>query len=416
MKNYTKTCIALLLAMLMLVGCSDPTGGISTPASSTTDSVGATSDSTNGISDVTPDNHELIVPIVEECRVSSKRTGARRQGIDALDNGFEVTDTGAYWMYDHWLLYGDHGSDTIIKLCGRPDCTHSDKDCNAYFGGCNNICYYGGYLYTFGDDGLYRINLDGSERLLVFNLPDFKMDLHENYRGVFAPEIRNGVLSFDLTKLDESGNQIGTSFYYKLDGSMESPKQTEAMVYRTDTDGDIFCGIIGFDDAGEEREYIYGIWDPDTNMTTEFFQTTTRYYSGYIGSKAIYYIENGVVYEYTYATGTTTALFDTGLDTGPLGNFKLYCFPDVIVISEDADNLEDVEGSILYFYDWNFQALGSVQIDYSGRVFNFICGETHERIMLSNSTDPLPRYYIEKSDLGTGNITIHEYEWDFELE
>ena len=412
MKKYTKVYIALLLALLMLVSCSNPADGISKPTVGTSDPAGDPSASTGNAQKPVMDNHELIVPIVEECRVSSQRTGARRQGIDALDNGFEVTDTGAYWMYDHWLLYGDHGSDTIIKLCGRPDCTHSDEDCNAYFGGCNNICYYGGYLYTFGYDGLYRINLDGSKRLLVFNLPDFKMDLRENYRGKFAPEIRNGVLSFDLTKLDESGNQIGTSFYYKLDGSMESPKQTAPMVYRTDTDGDTFCGIIGFDDEGEEREYIYGIWDPDTNMTTEFFQTTTRYSSGYIGSKAIYYIENGVVYEYTYATGTTSALFDTGLE----GMYRVSCFPDIIVVSEYSEGPQDAEGSVLYFYDWNFQKLGSLRIDYSGRVLNFICGETHERIMLADSLDSIPRYYIDKSDFGTGNITIHEYEWDFEWE
>lgn len=38
-----KKAFVLLLVVFMLVGCSDPTGGISTPAGSATDSVGATS-------------------------------------------------------------------------------------------------------------------------------------------------------------------------------------------------------------------------------------------------------------------------------------------------------------------------------------------------------------------------------------
>ena len=406
MKKHTITCIVLLLAVLLIAGCSNPTGD-------TLNSSTGSSDLEGGGTTSTLDNHELTVPIVDECRVSSKRTGTNRQGITVLANGFECTDIGSYWMCDSWLLYGDHNSDTVIKLCGRPDCTHSDSDCNAYFGSCSSICYYDGYLYTFGDEGLYRINLDGSDRLLVFDLPAFMVGLHDNYRGIYAPTIWNGLLSFDLTKLDGSGNQIGTSFYYKLDGSMKVPKETGVPLWLIKTDGDAFCGAIGYDDEGEAREYIYGIWDPNTDTTTEFFRVPETFGINYIGNEAMYYIEDGVVYEYVYSTGTTGALFDTGLE----GTYKLSCFPDVIVVSEYAEDAH-MEDLTLRFYDWNFNHLGSVRIDFpfAGWLISVICGETHERIMLTDSLDFVPRYYIEKSDLGTGNITIHEYEWDFEWE
>lgn len=404
MKKHIKICAAWLLAMLMLAGCSNrandsssPTAGTSNPADS-----GASP---------TPDNHELIVPIIDECRVSSKRTGTCRQGVTVLQNGFECTDTGAYWMCENWLLYSDHGSDTVIKLCGRPDCTHSNRDCNAYFNGCNNICYYNGYLYTFGSEGLYRVNLDGSDRLLVFDLPAFRVGLHEKYRGTYAPQIWNGILSFDLNKLNESGKQVSTSFYYKLDGSMEAPKETAVPMWLIKTDGDAFCGCVGYDDEGEAREYIYGIWDPDTDTTTEFFRAPETLGLNYIGGEAMYYIEDGVIYEYTYATDTIGALFDTGLE----GTYRVSLFPDVIVVIDYSD--DPIEDMTLRFYDWNFQNLGSVHVDFPfpGRLISMICGETHERIMLTDAFDFAPRYYIEKSDLGSGNITIHEYEWDFEL-
>ena len=69
-------------------------------------------------------------------------------------------------MQNSFLLYGDHGSDTLVKLCGRPDCDHTGQDCNAYFPQSgSSVCYYDGYLYVTtigGGAKLYRMNPDGS--------------------------------------------------------------------------------------------------------------------------------------------------------------------------------------------------------------------------------------------------------------
>ena len=407
MTKQMKTYLALLLTMLFFVSCSNTSNDASNPVIGSSDAANFVSDSENSGAAYTPDNHELIVPVIEGCRISSKRTGVKRQGLYQVANGFECTDTGSYWIIGNWILYSDHASDAVIKLCGRPDCTHSDKDCNAYVEGGDNICYYEGYLYTCGDAGLIRMNLDGSDHLLVFDLPAFMAE--QQCKGIANPVIWNGIFSFDLPKLDESGNQIYTSYYYKLDGSMEAPIKTAVHSIFLYTDGDIFFGVVGYDAETEER--AYGIWDPDTNATTEFFRASTVH-TGYTGSEATYYIENGIVYEYTYATGNTGALFDTGLE-GPY--YRVNCFPDVIVVSEVLTKTEDLT---LRFYDWNFQDLGSVHIDFplDSRLPGVLCGETHERFMLTDNFSFIPRYYIEKSDLGTGNITIHEYEWDFEWE
>ncbi len=72
--------------------------------------------------------------------IPARRTSISRQCVAALQNGFESTDTGAYFLCNipsedglfTYLLYCDHDSDTVVKLCGRPDCGHSGKDCNAY--------------------------------------------------------------------------------------------------------------------------------------------------------------------------------------------------------------------------------------------------------------------------------------------
>ena len=73
--------------------------------------------------------------------VSGIRTGGKRDILNLTSNEFECTDDGAYFttfgLYAYvdlegslqtWpcsnFFYLDHGSDTVIKLCGRPDCTH----------------------------------------------------------------------------------------------------------------------------------------------------------------------------------------------------------------------------------------------------------------------------------------------------
>lgn len=79
------------------------------------------------------------------------------------------------WMYPR-LMFLDRESRRAVPLCSRPDCTHEDEECNAYFrennrdgGGVNKqyLQYYEGDLYAVGlsEDAyvsLFRIRADGS--------------------------------------------------------------------------------------------------------------------------------------------------------------------------------------------------------------------------------------------------------------
>lgn len=106
-----------------------------------------------------------------------------------------------------WLLYADHGSDAVIKLCGRPDCDHHVSDCNAFFNKAYNICYYDGYLFTFdykssfdaSSGDLIRMNLDGTQRVTIYNTASFVKT--NGYDTVNSPIIYNGFLFFFVTLL-----------------------------------------------------------------------------------------------------------------------------------------------------------------------------------------------------------------------
>ena len=92
--------------------------------------------------------------------VSNRRIGLNR-GRYMGSNVQAVSDKGVYfiyrpdWMVDvtppsPWILYMDHGSDTVMKLCGRPDCPHNTTDCNAFVEDAQAIHFYNGYLYILG--------------------------------------------------------------------------------------------------------------------------------------------------------------------------------------------------------------------------------------------------------------------------
>lgn len=357
-----------------------------------------------GCSDSTP-SHEIPLNQSSSCPVSTMRTGTARQGIKGYGNSFECTQEGSYFMLDEagagsWLLYADHGSDTFIKLCGRPDCNHIGTGCNARFsGGTASICYYDGFLYTFdlSSGDIIRINLDGTERTTVYNVSSFEKQ--NGFKGRWDQKIMNGVLFITEIEINDKGENVGKGIYYKLDGSMKEPELADFLGIHMYADGENFVGVV--DNDPENELYIFGLWDSDKGVTDELFTIDDVTGYGYYGTKARYYVENGVIIEDSYAEGKKE-LINTGLK----GDYQLACFPDCMVMYE-----KDIvwEEKTLYFYDWDYNSLGSVKIDYEfhDAITGFICGETPERIFLTDNLFYAPRYYINKSDFGTGNIEIH---------
>ena len=364
------------------------------------------------------------------CFVPQERTGIREQYLAILGNSFECTDTGVYFMCqdmkgDSFLLYGDHGSDTLVKLCGRPDCDHRGQDCNAYFStGGSSVCYYDGYIYVTTASGgsveLFRLNLDGSDRVKVMDSSGANPG--PGYSGTVDTMAWNGVFFFSLSKIDKEGNEELKSYYYLLDGSMEEL-------------GERIPGIGGFSDgkqrlvcseahSGMSRWMGLYLWDPHTNETN-YLVDVPYLCTGYWGAETSYYMQKGVVYQLNYADGSSQAVFDTGLK----GECRLSCTPDYIIVSEhiptESELAEEPELEAtskvptLYIYSWDFELLEKVEMPHPVKIWtdNMLCGETEDRLILAAQLFGVPEYYIEKSDIGTGNVEIHPYQLpDLDLE
>lgn len=344
--------------------------------------------------------------------VSGIRSGILSQGSTSLCNGFETTDTGVYFLVQMdngtYIMYSDHTSDTAIKLCGRVDCKHSDNSCNAFFPYAENICYYDGHLYIetgFGANvTITRLDLDGTNRIKVMDTSYLAGD----YRGSNGVYITNGICVFSLFKLDADGKEISDQYYWKLDGTMEQAKRTPELIMFYSAGAELLMkGKSNSDSMSSNGLYL---WDIDTN-TSHYLTDLPTSNPGYWGTETGYYVQDGVIYKKTYFDDSIEKVFDTKLQ----GDFQFHGFPDCIMLSEfipweDQDH-QILSEQTLRFYSWDYDFLGEVKLDYPvfGTIdyMNTVCGETADRIYLAAHFYGVPEYYINKSDLSTGNIQVH---------
>ena len=81
-------------------------------------------------------------------------------------------ENGYYYMdsYGKYIKYYDIASDDEIVLCSKAECSHDNRECNAYLGGeyLYQVYFYKGYLYLLniskGNIELVRCKADGSGR------------------------------------------------------------------------------------------------------------------------------------------------------------------------------------------------------------------------------------------------------------
>ena len=356
-----------------------------------------------------------------ESPIPVRRTGLLRAGLNSVP--FDVTNDGLYYVSlpsnaspNSYILYSDNGSDMIIKLCGRADCTHDTKDCNAYVGSyCYAISCWNGYLYAvieesgnLGEDSLklYRMNLDGSDRVVVLDLDQFALDNNLNFASYSL--MTEGYLKFSIGHYEKQPDgslqpESDEYYYFALDGSMAEPKILESEVGSLYSCGDVILSLGDAQNGGTHGGYYD--WHPETDTAT--FLCDHPGQPGWFGETEAYYFKNGGVYRLTYATGMEEKLFDTGLT----GKYYAIILPDcIVVVSSDFEDLSDKN---LYIYNWDYQLIDTIAITYPLMCFMVdmaIVAETAERIVLTNSTLGLPMYYIEKAELGTGNAKIHAFQ------
>lgn len=405
-----KKMIALLfLAMLLLPGCQ-----------------------TNGEQSVAADATEPTATydwMAGESPVTARRMGVTRAGVNNADH--TISPNGVYYMCATesdgetgdritYLLYSDYGSDTVIKLCGRADCDHKNVDCNSYFENGCNICYYNGYLYATNSYGpeyeciLYRIDSDGNNRVELFDFSQFATE--KNMDFAVCDMIDAGMCYVTVYRWVEMENEDGSTglqgeavdtYLYKEDGSMEEPVLMESECGPLYHCGEVFLALMnGTQNGGfNGYDFSYGDWDPETDTVT--YLTDHPGIAGFYGKEYGYYFRDGAVIRLNYETRVEERIIETDLS----GSYYAKCFPDCIVIAskENGANADNR----LYVYNWEYELVDIISLSFLPAgisAHRALIIETAERLILtSDSASNIPKYYIEKAEIGSGDVKVHTF-------
>lgn len=111
------------------------------------------------------------------------------------------------------LKYFDDATHRTIAVCAKPDCTHDNSDCNAFFSMdylSSPVYYYKGYIYMVRVDGgmakVVRIQKDGSKREDVADL--FANDGITSISMVFHDDCIYAYDHLGHTASDEVGKEV----------------------------------------------------------------------------------------------------------------------------------------------------------------------------------------------------------------
>ena len=250
---------------------------------------------------------------VADGMISGRRIGILRQGIPGQSKTFEVTEDRVYFLVDTdagTILYSmEHGDEMLMPVCPQNGCKHEGPGCPAFFGTSGNVCYYDDALFVNAGTRLYRMNSDGSDRMMILDVKEFAEEKQLAFNGIAEAKLWNGVFTFYLVtfgrnnitpkEFQASGLTItGPDFeilfdhylpyYYLLDGTMEQP-QTMVEITKDGGEGSL---IAQYNDGENfimrgpglkeksEWDYLY-TWDPQKNRYKWFADVTDLYTEAY---------------------------------------------------------------------------------------------------------------------------------------
>ena len=250
---------------------------------------------------------------VSDGAISGRRTGILRQGIPGQSKTFEVTEDRVYFLVDTDLgtiLYSmEHGAEMLMPLCTLNGCKHDGPGCEAFFGTGGNVCFYEGALFVNAGTRLYRMNPDGSNRMLILDVKEFAEEKELTFNGIAEAKLWNGVFSFYLVTFGRKNitpKQYETPeytiegpdfkylfdyylpYYYLLDGTMEQPQTMveitkdggEGSLIAQYNDGENFIMRGPGLEEKSEWDHLY-TWDPQKNRYKWFADVTELYSEAY---------------------------------------------------------------------------------------------------------------------------------------
>ena len=285
------------------------------------------------------------------------------------------TEVGYYFDNEGLLYFLDRTTGNVTIVCGRPECSHTDNDCNAWVN-TPMLSFYQGKLYYVNADAksdsmytLYSVEPDGTNHTKIQRLQ------HEfaPWRTVLGdPILTNGNLFFlegdtqiYTVKLGEDVSKAVLVFEDDMSHKLESKWQFWV-------DGsNVYAMNHILDDTGYNQDILYRLGATQSE-TREIWRSTEITKSV---SDASWYITNGHLYYYFSGSD----LWDIALETGDIKKMialadtvksatALFTDSYFILLDDQPDSKWGIQsgwregGKKITVYDYSGNLLGEVSL------------------------------------------------------
>ncbi len=315
------------------------------------------------------------------------------------------TPYGTYYCsFEGYLYYSEKGNTKYIRLCNKPDCAHNSEDCNSYIHS-SPIGYYDDKIYYKIWNSIYCLDMDGNNHMMVKRL-------YEGYDSNFG-YFHNGYYYYIITKSGipgAIGNDDNNFYRVKVDDDSkpEIVLTNDAILH------------LSFFTIAEDNIYIIeSILNNYLFKTLYSYSTVSKSWSKLTdawGGPGTYYINDDTGYCYINNKG----FYEIDIDTKQMKQMKALKFenegicsalyyPDYIYLIHYTNEPFDFLNQILYIYDWDYNLIDSVEFDKAYGTGGFV-GDVDGYIIFTSNFDVKPEYYINKSEIGTGNLMFHKIE------
>ena len=385
--------VVLFLCLLLLCGCSGRSGTSQITASEKPPSSEATIDKEH--------------PHTNPCN---------------LGGYYIETVPGDYYLRNYTIYFSPAGEESFFPLCNKPNCTHGNKDCNAYGGWA--IGYYNGYLYSVQDDPdmtqtdhlLIRMDPDGNNHTEILKLPWERYadgSMHSSCDWFFCKN--RLIISSAANFTQPLEEQIHHLYVVDLDtlkitepfAVLLSAPRTQIGVLRQFVD-DLFYTVVEFPKGSGQtamENQTYDRWLYELNLETggsrpllcmDGILTWT------VRDGTVYYLENGAFCEQNLESGEVVR-YDVPIEDAWWAGWDA----DVVYVMGHGSGKQFLnvidEKHTLYFFDREYHLIDQVELtDY---LFLGFVSEHYLLFSDNRAVNPVS-YYLDKSQIGSGKLEL----------
>lgn len=364
---------------------------------------------TDGSDNATSGNH--IAEATTEGYETAKLT--RSYGRNMI---FE-TSTGIYFQNNvdysnkigslSMIEYAESPLGPWIPLCGKPNCLHNNRNCNANIGGYMVGMYDNRLYYSDGGKGLSSMALDGSDHRSEFSISyDFffgdtsSVSFSNGYVYYTDRSSSDDAVRFFRVNVDEE-----TATADNIEYVVSEDYYFTGYVDRVPFDGGLLITTV---DNNDTRSFKYFVYYFDTNELLTPFEEIGAV-PNYFTDKYVYGRGKDVVYVYERETGKITELFRVDTDR----TCVMFCDGTYFYGEEVGAIAENEPCRQFYIYDMEGNYIGQTDMDVergSSGDYQMLYEITDKAVYFTASGIGSFDYAILREDIESGNFDIIKVE------